>query len=136
MIQHPVNVPVGNDQYVLVQDYICPVSGVIVRKDFVYDGASVNRLLWTITGIRPDGPFRAGATVHDWIYRHGGHVEIRDGETIRRTTLSRRDADRIFRDLLVAAGVGCLQAYLAWCGVRCFGWYPWKTYDSKEQGIR
>ena len=48
---------------------------ISIKKGFTHDGASVPRLLWSITGIRPDGPIRAGALVHDWIYIHAGRLQ-------------------------------------------------------------
>jgi hypothetical protein len=130
MIPQPVNVPIGN-KYLLIREYICPISGVIVERGFVYDGASIHRSLWTITGIRPDGPYRAGATVHDRIYRRCGRVRVRVGGSTEIQTLSRSMADRIFRDLLAGAGISSYRRYLAWSGVRLFGWMAWNKNRNK-----
>jgi hypothetical protein len=129
MIPQPINAPINCDQYELLETYVCPISGVVVDKGFIYDGASIPRALWTITGIRPDGGYRAGATVHDWIYRHKGRVRVRNAGIEKPAAISRSEADRIFRRLMADSGVSAYRAWLAWSGVRLFGWAPWNNTE-------
>ena len=47
---------------------------ITIPAGFRYDGASVPRIFWTISGIRPDGLQRAAALVHDMIYMQKGDL--------------------------------------------------------------
>src|SRR5690606_37335397 len=47
---------------------------ITVPAGFEHDGASVPRLLWTLSGAAPDGLHRAAALVHDFNYRHRGRL--------------------------------------------------------------
>ncbi len=80
-----------------------------VPAGFASDGASVPRFFWRV--VFPPGDSRAlkAAFVHDYIYRT--HPSGWD----------KRSADEVFRELLIAGGVPCFRANLAYCGVRLFG---------------
>lgn len=85
-----------------------------VPAGFEHDGASVPRVVWTLSGLVPDGLIRAAALAHDYVYR--GNVR----------SLTRRQADAMLHDLMVEAGISRWRAYVAWAGVRVGGWAAWK----------
>ena len=85
---------------------------VTVPDGFVNDGASVPRIFWTISGLTRDGLIRAGALIHDWLYRRNGKLET--------LTISRKDSDKIFYDLMRAAGISGYRAWIAYKAVRVF----------------
>ena len=100
-----------------------------------YDGASIPRWLWSITGIRPDGVHRAGTLVHDFIYYYEGVLPIGsmqyryigDHESNFQNVTgkwSRRDADKIGYKLWKRAGQP--KAKLMYKIVRTFGYFLWK----------
>lgn len=91
-----------------------------VPEGFEHDGASVPRLTWTLSGLTPDGLLRAAALAHDWLYRHGGAPPGLE------RALSRSEADAMFYDLMVEAGVPRWRAYVAWSAVRSGGWWSWR----------
>jgi hypothetical protein len=91
---------------------------VAVPMGYQYDGASVPRWLWSITGLTPDGLMRLGALPHDWVYDHAG---IMDTESF-----TRLEADQMMFDLYRAAGMTKFGAGLAYRGVRIGGWLPWR----------
>ena len=77
-MMQPVNIPVllgsGEEGYKLVETYSYSWTmpdrlrrAITIPKGFTYDGASVPRLVWTLSGITPDGLIRAAALVHDFI---------------------------------------------------------------------
>lgn len=106
---------------------------IIVPAGFTYDGASVPRLLWTLTGIRPDGLIRAAALVHDWLYFYEGRLPPGSFQYLNAQgqwenvigRWSRRDADRLFGRMLREAGVARRRRRWAYRAVRAFGWIPW-----------
>lgn len=85
-----------------------------IPAGFESDGASVPRFFWRL--VFPPGDSKAlhAAFVHDYIYR------------THPAGWTRADADKAFRELLVAGGIPAWWANLAYCGVRWFGGKSWK----------
>lgn len=44
---------------------------IVVDADFIFDGASIPRALWSLVGSPFTGDYRDGALVHDWLCRYG-----------------------------------------------------------------
>ncbi len=185
-LSQPVNVPVDDDLYRLVQDYeygwvyqidpgqepdldralyppavkkarrmkksspgksansaeprnqsprrmICLYNKICVPSGFTYDGASVPRLAWSLTGIRPDGLLRAAAAVHDWIYRwqgalpEGSHQFCLDDFAWQSAIgeWKRKDCDRLFGRMMREAGVSPMKRKMAYLAVRLLGGLSW-----------
>lgn len=110
---------------------------------FEYDGASVPRPLWTLTGIERDGLQRAGALVHDVLYRSGGILgewitqEVRseghqEWEPQMDARWTRAEVDALFCRMLREAGVSMLKRRMMYRGVRAFGWVSWKSPPSRS----
>lgn len=103
-----------------------PVNGCVlsIPQGFVFDMASVPRLLWWLPGYAPMelGP-RASLT-HDFLYRYRGNPPLGTVDPVR--TFTRREADRYFSDLMAEAGVNTARRRIAWLAVRLFGWLPWR----------
>lgn len=144
MINQPANRPIGKRKYRLTEDFfytlpkwleaelklttetIAPFFSVL--EGSVNDGASVNRIAWTTTGIRPDGLIRAAALVHDFLYIQKGVVTdipainriALIGSHASRITLTRKQVDRLFYHMMIESGMGKVKAKLAYFGVRWF----------------
>ena len=122
--------PIAGDKYRLQDDYTyTPPSqmfSITVPRGFGWDGASVPRFLWTLSGIRPDGLVRAAALVHDYLYRHRGKVP----GCYRH--FSRKRADLLFHRMILDAGESKLTAYRAYWAVRLFGWLAWNKRTTIE----
>jgi len=89
---------------------------------FIMDLASVPRLLWWL--YPPDGPYRAAALMHDWLYASKGRVEA-DGAGI---VLTRKECDAVFLDVMLRSpGMSANQAGEMWAAVRMCGWWAWHT---------
>lgn len=108
------------------------VQRLIIPRDFEVDGASVPRLLWTLTGITPDGLHRAAALAHDFLYRYAGHlpagghqVRLPGGWVDAGHLWTREEADRLFARILRECGVGRFRRRLMYLGVRLGGWRAW-----------
>ncbi len=124
--------PHDKRKYKLMREYavivVSPTAGILemcVPKGFISDGASVPRAVWTSSGLTPDGLLRAAALIHDWLYRYKGKVNLytqelygvyKEDEYITK----RVDADKIFYDLMRAAGVSFYRANIAYYAVRWF----------------
>ncbi|NMD88461.1 DUF1353 domain-containing protein [Victivallis vadensis] len=88
--------------------------GLTIPAGFESDGASVPRFFWQL--VFPPGDSKAlhAAFVHDYIYR------------THPAGWTRADADKAFRELLIAGGIPARRANLAYYGVRWFGGGSWK----------
>ena len=83
---------------------------ISVPEGFKFDIASIPRVLWPLIG-----PMELGLPAplaHDFFYR------FRD--------VSRRVADRLFRQVMRAEGVGWCRRWLGWLAVRVFGWFAYR----------
>lgn len=111
-----------------------------VARGFLYDAASVPRLLWTCSGMTPDGLQRLAALLHDFLYRHKGVMPpgssferpaaatvIGWAETPRELrSYTRRDADRLFARAMRECEVERAQRRRFYRGVRIGGWKAWR----------
>lgn len=110
---------------------------------FLHDGASVPRLLWTLTGITPAGLISAAALVHDCLYRFQGRlpaywlferplgVQGWHAVPMKQTHYTRETADRLFARIMREAGVDVVERRLAYRGVRLCGWRSWMGEPRK-----
>ncbi len=141
----PLIVPIAEDLYRLVETYSYEWDNAGIRNrltipaGFEFDGASAPRIIWTLTGIIPDGLIRAAALVHDFIYRHGGrlpagvHQVLVNGEWVdARGRWTRGQADKMFARLMREAGYSKTRRRAAYLGVRLFGWASWKGKTNAE----
>jgi hypothetical protein len=132
MYEQPHIIPIkeSGDVYRLEHDYIIDLRPyttkhveLVIEKGFVYDGASVPRWLWSLSGLGIDGLHRAAALVHDFIYIYKG--DFKDDDTGSDITLSRKEADLIFKKMLTDVGIASHRVWLAYHGVRWFGQSVW-----------
>ena len=113
---------------------------IIVPAGLIYDGASVPRGTWTVSGILPDGLIRAAALVHDYIYINGGAMPAgtyqthlgHSGEWIPcRAPIKRGVADSLFCEIMKLAGMPSWKVRVSWVAVRSFGWASWGSRVGK-----
>lgn len=137
--------PIAVGRYRLQAEYGVEIEGkgarirIVVPAGFEHDGASVPRLLWSLTSLRPDGLIRSAALVHDFIYRHRGRMP-RGSYFIYRfdawvpcaEPIGRDRADGIFRRLMALAGIAARLVWIAWSGVRMGGWLSWRRYGAPD----
>ena len=125
MIPQPDIRPVARGKYRLFSPYVLLHKGITFKipKGMEYDGASVPRFAWSLTGIRPDGLLRAGALIHDVLYRHKGIPPT--GWTEPARAFDRELSDLVFYQINIRAGMRSWRAWLAWKAVRWFGAVAW-----------
>lgn len=143
-LPQPSLIPVsdsGDGRYVLEKEYCYrwQAAGGIwllrIPAGFPCDGASVPWAGTVLTGIGRDGLHRAGALVHDFLYRHGGRPP--EGSFYKfnfyaadwrscAAPWTREQADKLFANMLGQAGVSPRRRRLMYLAVRLFGWRSWK----------
>jgi hypothetical protein len=92
-----------------------------VPAGFRFDLASVPRLFWPLVA-----PFElsiAAPLLHDFLYRCAGELPASAAEPPRR--YARRDADRLFREVMEAEGVARWRRDAAWAAARLLGAPSW-----------
>jgi hypothetical protein len=121
-----------DEDYIYTWEHEGRTFRLIVPQGFLTDVASVPRLVWTISGITPDGLHRAAAVVHDFLYLHQGAVppqyyQVRQqGEWVNIDyTFTRAECDKIFARLMREAEVGKVRRRLMYLSVRVFGGPYW-----------
>lgn len=152
-VEQPIIVPVAlnraqrrelgitrREAYRLEKDYTYSWMGpdgcfrrITVPAGLIYDGASVPRLVWTISGITPDGLIRAAALIHDWLYiwkgllPEGSYQKLGlDGHWHNVDAVwPREGADRIFARIMRECGVSQRRRRLAFKAVQWFGEGAW-----------
>jgi hypothetical protein len=96
-----------------------------VRKGFVFDWASIPRpLYWLYPPAGSSGnPYGVAALVHDWLYSH---------RKIAGQTITRRDADRVFLEIMRYVGCRWTLARVMYRAVRVGGWVPWVRRRAED----
>ena len=89
-----------------------------VRVGFVFDFASIPRLLWPLVPPAGDGHNRYGlaAVWHDWLYVH---------KQIGGRAITRKEADGLFLDIMQYVGVAEWMVQAMYGAVRVFGFFYW-----------
>lgn len=101
--------------YELIESWMVrtPYGDFTVPAGFMYDGASIPRFFWRVTG----GPFQSprciAALAHDYLY--ATHK------------VDRATADIIYRDMQFALGIAKYKARIEYRALRLFGWIAWKN---------
>lgn len=121
----------GN-KYVVVEDYSSPY-GIIIPKGFRCDHASIPRFLWSI--ICPQDLSDEAPVMHDFLYRRAG-LPTFSYATCTMVTFTRKQADKMFRDLMIFRKVEPWKRIVAYRAVRLFAYFVWrKHYKENTKGI-
>lgn len=114
----PSILPVATRKYELANDYTFTFHGhrVTIPAGFTYDGASVPRFLWWF--IPPDGPHRAAALIHDYLYMNKG--------VVAHLLISRKQTDDLFLAHLKDSGIKPYKTKMMYWAVRLGGGFLWK----------
>ena len=126
--------------YELIFPYVYEDKGkrfrIVIPVGFRHDGASVPRLVYTLSGLTPDGPIRAAALVHDFLYRYDGRlpdgsilIELSPDQWVPyQLEFSRKQADQLFLRLMKLSGIRWSQRWVAYLAVR-IGGPRWISYE-------
>ena len=110
----PALYPDGDDCWILNEDFSIRVKDNVytIKAGFDFDGASIPRRFWNIVG-HPMGVRKmVAAMIHDAAY--ASHI------------ITRKEADKLFMQLLKAYCVGLSVTLSCYTAVAAFGWtmYP------------
>lgn len=102
---------------------------ITVKAGSKYNRSSVPRVFWPIIGI--DDLRNAPPLVHDLLYEYRGDLRRQmenprmSGEVSPYRTFERKDADKLFLELMRAYGVGKVRSTLAYQAVKNFAFLAW-----------
>lgn len=106
----PILMPLSDTDWVLHEDYYVKSKhfSFVIPKGFVTDLASVPKVLWNL--YPPFGLYTGAAVAHDYLYR------------TTKMKVTREQADELFKEQMLLAGVRSTQAQLMYLTVSAFGW--------------
>lgn len=109
----------------LEEPYALKIRGHRIRipKGFEFDLASVPRPLWWL--IAPFELSIAAPLLHDFLYRYAGRPP--EGTVKPPTIYTRKEADRLFLNIMKREGIAGWRRLLAYLGSRWFGGSAWAT---------
>lgn len=133
-ITAPYGVIDGKSYKILLRDFrwFDPVLGwIAVPKGFVFDGGSLPRLAWSVTGVTPFcNEIICAAIVHDYLYTGLKFVNTY-GEIVG---VTRKEADMVFLNILAyQKHLGGASRAIFYRSVRIFGGLH--TLDDSPEGF-
>ena len=108
---------------------------------FLFDGASIPRLLWSPLGLTPHGVMDGPALFHDFPYHYKGKMPPGSYQLLTsrgwidmQTPMSRDVADALLEALVLHfKAAGKAKARLVYAGVRICGWIAWNRDDDRRK---
>lgn len=118
-----------NGKHVLTADFHFWVKHkhYVIRKGFVWDGASIPKLMRWKYGTPFDPIHLIGGLVHDAIYANEVWCV---GHYLGKAAFTRLQADNIYFALIRLKGSVYLRAAKEWAAVRFFGYTHWYNYKK------
>ena len=116
-------------RWIFREDYLIRLPDgtvCLIPTGFILDFASVPRLAWPV--LHPLGLLMLASIVHDFIYTRG-YLLFRDGIKLK---LSRKQADRLLREVAIDQTGIKSGTWLAWGAVRVGGWWAWEKHRRQE----
>ena len=144
LYRSPVVEIVNDRQFQLVQPFVfewqeipgIPYTAqdwqIVIPAGFIFDGASIPRIFWTLTGILPSGVHLGATAVHDYGYQRMGRM-IRDEVQVKSEGVwtpkavvwDRKRFDDLFLQGMTLADVNSWKEALMFQAVRGFGRAAW-----------
>lgn len=118
-------IPLRNGrEWEVVDDYTYARGAVRieVKKDFVFDGASIPRALWSLIGAPQAGKHAHASLLHDNLYVY--KALVRNGLAV---DVTRRQADDLMLVVMKEDGVAWWRRNVIHRGVRLGGGHVWRT---------
>ena len=128
----------GIHLWILVEDYLFQFTlrgrtyTILIPKGFIWDGASIPRVAWSLIGATNGGPMLLPSLLHDVLYRSSGLAKFHGQEGLPMITcidndgenlfFSRSLSDTVFLDILLwTEEFKKVQCRLCWRAVHHFG---------------
>jgi hypothetical protein len=139
---------IGGDYWLLIKDYKITVNykktsyTFVVKKDFIFDGATIPRLGRIALDLSKTGKLDKMSLIHDALYVVKGQVRIDskiinvyvDGENINKD-FSRLECDKIMKIIMledVPEELNKRQVFLIHSMVVLLGWTKWMKPKKEE----
>lgn len=129
-------------------EYVFRMRGATFRLSietgYLFDGASIPRLCWTLLGLTPHGAMDGPAIPHDKGYQDQGKFEqgmfqvlVGDSWADTDRGMTRNELDNLLQALCLHFKVcGRFKASLVYSAVRCCGWRAWKRNDKQRKAMQ
>jgi len=127
-------------RYELMEDWYCNFLGkdFIIPKGFIFDGASIPRLLWNL--LSPAGYLFLPGLWHDFVYKYrfiftSSAVESLDGgdRKIIKEFFTQEEADQRFEAIADIVNMGAhFFTRAAYLSLRAFGFVAWGNHRKKN----
>lgn len=99
-----------------------------IPKGFIWDGATIFRIFWSILGYSRSGMMLKPSAPHDYIYVNKGWIY--NHLTKELEFVSRKHSDQLFYKHLVANGIPEKKARLCYQFIRFFGRLYWRDFSD------
>lgn len=123
----------------VLEDFIYTRYNMVVPEGFVTDLASIQSLRFILPSMYAllSGYGDRAAVVHDYLYRRRGYIvdepdRLVGDRSSQVVTVSRKQADQIFKQALRDEGVARWRAAIFYFGVRVFGWSAWGSNRARS----
>lgn len=123
-----------DDLQVTIGHYDSPTSYLVVPRGFVFDGASIPKLLRPFFGKGTEHYYHAAAATHDYLYAFGSYI-LKEGESELLSSHHRKFADEVFFRLLQVYAqeeLGAFKTALMYASLRIFGSGSYISHASAE----
>jgi len=106
---------------------------IIIRKGFIFDGASIPRPLWAI--LSPTGLLFVPGLIHDYAYKYNKLLSVDlDGNTSDyKEGAGKLYWDKIFREIGYDVNGMAIIDVLAWIALVIGGWCSWWKHRRKDK---
>jgi hypothetical protein len=115
-----------------IEDWVLDYNGyrIVHKKGDISDGNSVP---WLFRRIVPKfGKNTISGIVHDRGYRDPEVLIVLNGVVVGKKSLTRKEWDVIRKDIGEWCGVGWLESWAGYAGLRMGGWSAWSYHRKKE----
>lgn len=107
---------------------------IVVHKGFIFDGASIPRLFWTI--LSPIGLLLVPGLIHDYGYRYLRLWKIENGKVVPfMKHVHKHEWDRLFREVGNQVNGMKLINYIAWFCLIIGGCFAWKSNRRRKKEL-
>lgn len=104
---------------------------LLVPKGFIFDGASIPRLLWPI--LNPTGILFIGSLFHDFGYKYNALLTS-DFKVVHHFS-GQLFMDNLIKDVSTYINNEHIMESVSWVFLRAFGWIAWGIHRTKNRSI-
>jgi len=122
MMENDPEFSVSNGIGILIERHFLSVENLVlaIPANYHWNGSNIPVWLQWLFGIPFDQVHAIPSLDHDRLYEVGAEYGI-----------TRREADRKYRNDIMARGQNTILAWIEWLNIRLFGWRYWEV-ENKE----